>query len=371
MENVNLLYWGERGKEKASAILSMVYEMAYGRTISLQKNDPSKAFSLQVENESTLVHMATAVRMQKIDCSLPDDLMADVEHRFKARMNRNTVTTVTLMDCDSAQLRKFIPSIDTKTALDKRLSKTDLFVYCLPSSILEDLISLRGKTSLREMTREEQSKYLRISMEANQFKTMMLYTRKEVCWPINVLLFVIEDNPKSSRKQLTIALKQFIRQYGLRVYGMKLMGCCATSSRGGQSSIENHVETPKNFVSEGCEIPLLLACGVQWTKEAKLWMQQEAQRAEEECKQRMEAYWRDWRSFVPGGLAAKALLFPRLRERCYDEMHSRIRNANGNNPFFEQLRTVLCYLDNRYTNGVIYMDEQGNEQTLKEFFGNV
>lgn len=280
---------------------------------------------------------------------------------------------------------------------DYMLANSNLLVYIIPGNILNDYIMLNGKgrEQLATMTSEERKRFLRVSNSTNHLSTVMKRLKEQdASYNAPLLYYVTKaDLVTGGREKLISGLKRLINEYGLRK-GRPVLGCYSTL--GWDVDIEeirpNVRKIQSGFDPYGFEVPMMLTVGYSLSQAGKAWAKEEVKRLEQNikyCEQRaLDAKTEEksiasqkntfWQSVAFWNKRkreeAKQEAMKEQRRKADDAMSEKNRIQQEKNDLDKRNQDrlsserILKYLEEEHSGDILYLDENGIEKPLSEFF---
>ncbi len=280
---------------------------------------------------------------------------------------------------------------------DFMLGNSGILIYIISGSVLQKFLDQEENTA--KMTREKRA----ISKEVAMIETLIERARQQKNATAPILYYVTKaDRVTAGRDQILPGLKRFLDTYGLIPEGRKVLGCYSTlgwnviiKKENGEFAVndEDDQEGGRRKIDGGLdpvgfEIPMMLTMGHCLSESGKRWAEEECARLrqaiDEMKRQKDQTSAESWKAehglrrikngifgFFLGIDERKALEsdLEDLRERLA-ELEEELRNGSidARNTDKRYSLDILAYLNEKFPNAILYIDENGKKQPLENFF---
>lgn len=307
--------------------------------------------------------------------------------------NGNNICSILYLDYRGGIIKERNARDDFKKEVDEldyMMEHSTLLIYIIPGDVLNDYISLQGKDNLGTMTADERTKFVKVSAEVTQIKTLIQRAEQQGN-TAPLLFYVTKSDMVYTEEEIIPGLERLIRQYSLCREGRKALGCHSTLGRNvviknivGENGVST-LRIDTGLDPAGFEIPMMLTVGYRMSAQGKAWASAELGRIQKEIDGLTEN--------IQGNQLNAALeekkvsnrikgFFLRrpvhaitdMKEDIADDKKrvsklqaelGQVDDRNRQKGFSED---ILSYLNEHHSKSILYINEKGKSRPLSEFF---
>lgn len=274
--------------------------------------------------------------------------------------------------------------------LDYMMEHSTLLIYIIPGDVLNDYISLQGKDNIATMTADERTKFVKVSGEVTQIKTLIERAEQQGN-AAPLLFYVTKSDLVYTEEEIIPGLERLIRQYSLCREGRKALGCHSTLGR--NVVIKETVEEDGRALRRidtgldpiGFEIPMMLTVGYRMSAQGKAWASAELSRIQDEIddlnrdiingKTNVVLEEKKFSNRIKGFFLRRPVhAITDLEEDIANdkqkiaELQKELQQVDGRNAQKGFSEDILSYLNEHHGNSILYINENGERRPLSEFF---
>lgn len=376
MRRANLLIIGGANGGKTVAACNTFYKMTRKGGVSKSNND--KKFRL-VADDGADIDEFSDMYLDMLDGKLPKGTTESTNYELGFTIDNENICEIRWMDYRGGlrSNKKEFPE-EWKGFCDM-LEHATILIYIIPGGIINDYIRIKDKIITGEIEIEKAE--IKISNEINHIQSCIEEAKKRRNDNPPILFYVtksdlIEYDDERKMKEL----KSLIREYNL-LGCRKVLGCHSTLGR--DLYIDKNNRIVAGFKPEGFEIPLMLSVGYCMSKAGKEWEKRENDKLDIEINRLQNEAFNLYgeklkeqnklttkiMSFLRKDVASVKKIENEIKDNKNKEDELKVKKAElaEKNKEKKYSNAILDYISNS-NHTVFYIDEQGKESILKEFF---
>lgn len=390
MHKTTLFITGGTGSGKTVAACNVFHHMTDEGGVSAKVGDKEYAFSLVGTGYDADFFDTQYLNMLSGD-PLPRGSTENTSYDLTFQDNGKSVASILYMDYrggmtkDNTNVEMSPQQQAEQEEFDFMLSNAGLLIFIVPGNVLQDYLDL---SYLDKDSRDYQIQKMRINREINLIRTIRLRA-ENLGNNAPILYYVTKSDLVGDEEKIIPAMEGLIKDWKLQPEGTKVLACHSTVGRNAVVSNETSLDGQSvsrivsGFDPEGFEIPMLLTVGHRLSTEGNMWaiaqeknFDAEILNLKAEKQDATEKYIKDKNSIKNKFLgfitkkdrsqAAREAMNEKERELAEKEaekLQIAARNVDK-----QHSRNILEYLNAKYPNQVLYLDENGNRSQLENFF---
>ncbi|MCM1175202.1 MAG: hypothetical protein NC341_09145 [Blautia sp.] len=389
VKSTNILFIGGASSGKTVAASSTYYKMNADGGVGDDKVkfDLTSIGNAGAANNTELFD--NFIRMLK--GTFPNGSIDNKYYDFAFRRNAETICEIMWMDYRGANIEENWPDDDSGDSVKKSdiqefkamLRHAMILIYIIPGDIVQKYSDLE---KLPPQSLERTIGMAEITKEMGQFNFIMEKVkelRKDDYQKIPILFYITKsDELVCDDREKFSKLTAFLKSHRLLKGHEKILGCHSTL---GRDLIVEDNTIKAGIVPEGFEIPLMLTVGYFISDEGKEWETRENARIDAEVQLEQGKIARGYQEL--GGLQSgfvynvfgpskkKREQIQKLEKKAAESKAKMLELENDRKKLDNRLKSysqdILSYIEQCTDDNckyVIYMNEEGEERPLREFF---
>lgn len=307
--------------------------------------------------------------------------------------NGNNICSILYLDYRGGIIREKNARDNNKEEVDEldyMMEHSTLLIYIIPGDVLNDYISLQGKDNIVTMTPDERTKFVKVSGEVTQIKTLIERAEQQGN-AAPLLFYVTKSDLVYAEEEIIPGLERLIRQYSLCREGRKALGCHSTLGRNvvikdmvGENGVAvKRIDT--GLDPFGFELPMMLTVGYRMSAQGRAWANAELGRIQDEIDDLQESIQKGqireaiekknpFNQIKGFFLRRPVQVITDLQKDIDDdkkqiiELQKELQQVDGRNAQKGFSEDILSYLNEHHGKSILYINEEGQSRPLSEFF---
>lgn len=390
MYKTTLFITGGTGSGKTVAACNVFHHMTDQGGVSAEVGNKKYSFSLVGTGYDADFFDTQYLNMLTGD-PLPRGSTENTSYDLVFEDNGKSIASILYMDYrggmtkDNTNIEMTPQQRAEQEEFDFMLGHAGLLIFIIPGNVLQDYLDL---SSIDKGSREYQIQKMKINREMNLIRTIRLRA-ENLGNHAPILYYATKSDLVGDEKKIIPAMEGLIRDWKLQPEGTKVLGCHSTVGRHAVVSNETSSDGQSvsrivsGFAPEGFEIPMLLTVGHRLSTEGNNWAIAQEKKFDDEIRNlkvdkqsATERYVKDKNS-----IKNKFLGFITRKDRAQDawnamnekerelaEKEAEKQQIAAQNVDKQHSQNILEYLNAKYPNQVLYLDETGTRSSLENFF---
>ncbi len=385
-EQISMMAMGGTGSGKTVALCCTYTHMTFKGGVKAQTPDGRNvACELVAKQGYNVDYLHVVYADMMTGAPLPNNSDQNRTFEFILKINGAPACDICYMDYPGGITRVENATEKAINEFYNAMKTAGILIYIIPGDILGKFLLLDKKEADNPSNVDNQA----INREIDHIKSLML--KADACNTNAPILYYVtkaDKVPYTHKERIITGLEQLIKEWGLQPKSRKVLGCYSTLGWDvyiDENDPSGHV-IKSGFAPEGFEIPMLLTTGYRMSSEGKLWAEKRLaniQRELEEYESDKDEAIRKMAKESVGFSGVKNKLLSIIgRESKVDvkqqevdrilkeieKTRESIHQVDSKNKRKKHSADVLAYLNTKYPDQILYLDEKGEKKPLARFF---